>query len=68
MYQTQASLKKKAQGGKVDRKEFIYHLTAEFYSTMNSGEKCQNLVFVRIYRFEGSDLWWDLTSCQFLAE
>lgn len=56
MYQTQASLKKKAQGGKVDRKEFIYHLTAEFYSTMNSGEKCQNLVFVRIYRFEGSDL------------
>ncbi|XP_037025060.1 armadillo repeat-containing protein 7 [Bradysia coprophila] len=46
MYQTQASLKKKAQGGKIDRGEFIYQLTSEFYSTRHpevQGQTSANL-------------------------
>lgn len=37
MYQTQASLKRKAQGGNLDREEFIFQLTSEFYTSRNPG-------------------------------
>jgi len=35
MFQTQASLKKKAQNGNIDREEYISLLAGEFYSTRN---------------------------------
>lgn len=38
MFQTQASLKKKALGGNIDREEFISLLASEFYSTRNVGK------------------------------
>lgn len=44
MFQTQASLRKKAQGGNIDREEFISLLASEFYSTTNEGENFVLLV------------------------
>lgn len=38
MFQTQASLKKKALNGNINREEYISLLASEFYSTRNVGK------------------------------
>lgn len=44
MFQTQASLRKKAANGVIDREEFISLLASEFYSTRNVGKRMSIVV------------------------